>query len=65
MISLTLPMRPCGECRELVSALSGCPHWRPQLSGTAQGVKAARKAREGTGNGRTGRPRGSRLNLEG
>jgi hypothetical protein len=21
--------RPCGACRELVSVLTGCPHWRP------------------------------------
>lgn len=21
--------RPCGECRELVPADTGCPHWKP------------------------------------
>ena len=33
--------RPCGACRELVPAESGCAHWRPGLKKAAPRVRAS------------------------
>lgn len=36
-------MAPCGACGTYVSAIDGCPHWRPKLmSSTRLATKQAR-----------------------
>lgn len=35
--------RPCGACRELVPADSGCGHWRP---GVSSGMRAGETAQD-------------------
>jgi len=36
--------RPCGLCRELVPAESGCTHWRPLVSAARKGNGSANEA---------------------
>lgn len=39
--------RPCGACRELVPAETGCQHWRPgETTRAAEGRERRRKDRE-------------------
>lgn len=42
---MTFPAwRPCGICRELVPADSGCTHWRPLVSAARKGNGSANEA---------------------
>lgn len=43
--------RPCGACRALVPADTGCEHWRPGISASSA-VRAARAARATAKTGR-------------